>query len=157
MAKFIYRMQSVLDIKLKLESQAKMQFAAAKMRLDEEEEKLSVLFGRKAAYEEEGRKLRNHKLNVRDIRDNRTAISNMDSFIEEQKVRVAVERKNVEAAREELQEVMQERKTHEKLKEKSFEEYCLEENKKESKEIDELVSYTYGQKRMAEAGGKRSV
>ena len=42
MAKFIYRMQSILDIKTKMEEQAKMEFAAAKMRLDEEEEKKEV-------------------------------------------------------------------------------------------------------------------
>ena len=47
MAKFIYRMQSILDIKTKMEEQAKMEFAAAKMRLDEEEEKLQVLQDRK--------------------------------------------------------------------------------------------------------------
>ena len=29
MAKFIYRMQSILDIKVKLETQARMQFATA--------------------------------------------------------------------------------------------------------------------------------
>ena len=40
MAKFIYRMQSILDVKLKMEEQARMEFASARMRLDEEEEKL---------------------------------------------------------------------------------------------------------------------
>ena len=38
MAKFVYRMQSILDIKMKLETQAKMQFATAKSILNEEEE-----------------------------------------------------------------------------------------------------------------------
>ena len=45
-----------------------------------------------------------------------------------------------------LQNAMQEKKTQERLKEKAFEEFVREENAKESKEIDELVSYTYGQK-----------
>ena len=40
MARFIYRMQSILDIKEKLEEQARMEFATAKVRLNEEEEKL---------------------------------------------------------------------------------------------------------------------
>ena len=34
----------------------------------------------------------------------------------------------------------------EKLKEKAFEKFLQEENAKESKEIDELVSFTYGKK-----------
>ncbi len=39
-----------------------------------------------------------------------------------------------------------ERKTHEKLKEKAFEEFLMEEKRQESKEIDQLTSYTYGQR-----------
>mgnify|MGYP002519875865 CR=1 FL=1 len=39
MAKFQYRMQSILNIKLKMEEQAKMQFAQAQARLNEEEAK----------------------------------------------------------------------------------------------------------------------
>jgi flagellar FliJ protein len=42
---------------------------------------------------------------------------------------------------------MQESKTQAKLREKAFEAFLKEENAKESKEIDELVSYTYGQKK----------
>ena len=43
MARFRYRMQSILDIKLKMETQAKQEFAAAQQRLNEEEEKLAAL------------------------------------------------------------------------------------------------------------------
>ena len=67
MAKFIYRMQSILDIKEKMVDQAKMEFAAARMRLNEEEEKLQNLILRKTAYEEQGRKLRCDSLKVMDI------------------------------------------------------------------------------------------
>ena len=42
---------------------------------------------------------------------------------------------------------MQERKINEKLTENAFEVFIREENARESKEVDELVSYTYGQKR----------
>ena len=70
----------------------------------------------------------------------------MDDFIAEQEVRVAEATEKVEAAREQLEEVMKERKTHEKLREKSFEEFKAEINHEESKEVDELTSYTYGQK-----------
>jgi len=52
--------------------------------------------------------------------------------------------KEVEVAREHLNEAMKERKTYEKLREKAFDEFKVEENKKEQKEIDELVSYRYG-------------
>ena len=39
MARFRYRMQNILDVKEKLESQAKNEFAIANARLAEEEEK----------------------------------------------------------------------------------------------------------------------
>ena len=57
MARFIYRMQSILNIKEKMEEQARMEFAAARMRLDEEELKLQALIERKESYEEQGREL----------------------------------------------------------------------------------------------------
>ena len=46
MAKFIYRMQSILDIKSKMEEQAKQEFATARMKLSEEEDKLENLKAR---------------------------------------------------------------------------------------------------------------
>ena len=56
---------------------------------------------------------------------------------------VHVAQKNVEAARLRLNQVMVERKTHEKLKEKAFDEFKQEISYAENREIDELVSYTY--------------
>lgn len=146
MAKFIYRMQSILDIKGKLEEQAKMDFAAARIRLDEEEEKLAFLKNRKTEYEDQGRKLQKDSLKVMEIIKNRDAIGTMKEFIAAQQGAVLKAEKQLEAARSKLQTAMQESKTQEKLKEKAFEEFVREENAREAKEIDELVSYTYGQK-----------
>ena len=70
----------------------------------------------------------------------------MDEMIEAQRGQVALAQKTVEAARLKLQEVMQERKMHEKLKEKAFEQFMSEENAAEGKAVDELTSYTYGQR-----------
>lgn len=143
MAKFIYRMQSILDIKEKLEEQARNEFAAARMRLGEEEEKLSLLKGRKISYEQQGRELQRNGLNVLDIRTNRNAIARMQEFIEEQKIAVKAAQEQLEKARIKLRTAMQESKTQEKLRERAFEEFIREENAKEAKEVDELVSYTY--------------
>lgn len=147
MAKFIYRMQNILNLKTKLEEQQKMEFAAARKRLDEEEEKLDLLFRRKANYEEEGRRLREDSLNVQDILDNRNALIQMDDYIAFQKIQVSKAEDALEIERQKLQEAVQERKIQEKLRENAFEVFMREENARESKEVDELVSYTYGQKR----------
>lgn len=147
MSKFVYRMQNILNLKYKLEEQAKMEFAAARRRLDEEEERLELLKKRKDSYEEEGRLLRADSLNVQDLLDNRHAILQMEEFIEYQKIRVTEAETELERQRRKLQEAIQERQVYEKLREKAFEAFIKEENVKEGKEVDELTSYTYGQKR----------
>lgn len=146
MARFIYRMQSILDIKEKMEEQARMEFAAARIRLDEEEEKLQLLKDRKTAYEEHGRKLRKDSLRVLDLRENQDAIARMNEYIAYQQGQVHIAEQQLEEARYRLQTAMQESKTHEKLREKAFDEFMREENAREAKEIDELVSYTHGRK-----------
>lgn len=145
MAKFLYKMQNVLDVKLKLEDQAQSAYAEAMMKLNEEEAKLQALFLRKEQYEEEGRRMREDSINVNDLRENTHAIENLKEQIvlQEEEVRVAEE--GVEVANRLLTKAMQERKTQEKLKENAFEEFKRELNAAESKEIDELVSYRYGQ------------
>lgn len=146
MAKFFYRMQSILNIKEKLEEQARMDFAQANMRLAAEEEKLQQLKDRKLFYEEEGRRLQQDALKVTDILENQNAIERMKDFIAEQLLAVRKAEEAVEIARLALMEAMLETKTQHKLKEKAFEEFMREENAREAKEIDELTSYTYGQK-----------
>ena len=66
--------------------------------------------------------------------------------MEEQRFRVAAAERSLELARERLAEIMVERKTHETLKEKAFEEFLAEEKRQEGKEVDELTSYVYGQR-----------
>lgn len=146
MAKFRYRMQSILEIKKKLEEQAKNEFAAARAALNEEEDKLEQLKKRKEAYEDEGRALRENTLNIMDIIENKEALLRMDEFIADQQLKVKRAQDRMEEARLALQTAMQESKTQEKLREKAFGQFVKEENKRESKEIDELVSYTYGRK-----------
>ena len=137
MAKFIYRMQNILNLKLKLEEQQKMEFAAARKRLDEEEDKLHLLFRRKEGYEEEGRRLREDNLNVQDILDNRNALLQMDDYIAFQRIQVSKAEAKLEEERQKLQEAVQERKIQEKLRENAFEVFIREENARESKEVDE--------------------
>ena len=146
MAKFIYKLQNVLNLKLKMEGQAKEAFSAARMALDEEEEKLQLLKDRKRGYEEHARELLRGTLNVRDIESNQNAITVMDSLIAAQYVQVDKANQNLENARQQMTVAMQERKTQEILRERAFEEFMREENRAESKMIDELTSYTYGQK-----------
>lgn len=146
MAKFVYRMQSILDVKLKMEEQAKQAFAAAKVRLDEEQEKLRQLQDRKAGYEQRARELLTQRLDFLEIEANHNAIDRMDEFIDLQKQHVERAQEKVDEAQAALTQVMMERKAQEILKEKAFEEFKQELNRAESKEVDELTSYTHGRK-----------
>ena len=147
MAGFRYNLQSILNIKIKMETLAKQEFSTAKNALDEENEKLAALKNRKEAYEQKAHRLLQGNLKVREIEENQNAILMMDQYIAEQRLQVKKAEAQMEQAREKLAEVMKERKMHETLREKAFESFLQEENRQESKSVDELTSYTYGQKR----------
>lgn len=146
MAKFLYKMQNVLDVKLKMEDQAKTAFATAVAALNEEEEKLLILNNRKEDYEAKGRQMRESVLDINELRENTRAIDNLKEQISYQKENVKRAEEVVERARGKLQTAMQERKIQDKLKENAFEVFKQEIAATESKEVDELVSYRHGRK-----------
>lgn len=146
MAKFIYRLQNVLDVKLKLENQARTNFSLAAAKVNDEEERLSALYAEKTDYEDDYRKKSSGKLNVFELKQARDNISYIDGRITAQKKNVEMAKKSLEIARFQLNEAMKERKIHEKLKENAFEEFIHEENEAEKKEIDQLVSFRYNDK-----------
>ncbi len=139
MAKFSYKMQNILDVKYKLETQAKTAFSMAASRLNQEEEKLEGLHQRRRAYESHAKELVADKLDFREIKVNRIAIETVKGAIQNQVVAVHVAQRNLENARIRLKDVMTERKTHEILKD----EFKKELEKEESKAVDELVSFTH--------------
>lgn len=150
MAKFVYRMQNILDIKSKLEESAKQEYADARIRLNEEEEKLSRLEKRKDGYYEEYRKALAGSLDFVKIDECSDSISIMDDMIMTQQNVVKKRSKELEKARVKLNQVMQERKMQEKLKEKDFQAFLTELNINEGKETDEVVSYQYNNSNISE-------
>ena len=145
MAKFVYRMQNILDIKNKLEVQARNSYAAARMKLSQEEEKLDRMFEQKKAYEENYRQQLSGNINILQINICKNAIELCKNQIKKHLVEVKVASLNLEAAQKRLGEVMKERKIQEKLREKAYEEFLQELNDQEKKEIDELVSFRFEQ------------
>lgn len=143
MAKFILKLQSILDIKLKLESQAKIAYGQANAKLRREEAALQMLITQRSMYEKRAVDLVKGALSVRDIRENKQSIEIMKTKIRAQMMVVHAAEKQVEAARAKLNEIMIERKTFEKLREKAFEEFKQEVAYEENQAVNELVSYTY--------------
>ena len=143
MAKFIYKMQNLLSIKLKLEDQAKSAFGEAKAKLNEEEEKLEALKVRRADYERKLSEKMEGKLNIMDIRQTEDAIEILKYKIQMQKIAVNTANQQLELARIKLNEAIQERKIQENLREKAFLTFMEELKAEEQKEVDERVSFMY--------------
>lgn len=146
MARFQFPLQNILNMKEKLEEQAKNEYGQANARLMSEQDKLHQL---EVRLEEAKQKLKNvlqETLSVLEIRKREDAVEIIKTYVMQQLLVVKRCEKEVEIAREKLSEAMKERKIFEKLREKAFEEFIKEEGRKEQKEVDELMSYKYGTK-----------
>lgn len=146
MKKFVYPMQSILNIKNKLEEQEKNNYGIAKARLMEEEHKLMELVERKDSYEFQIKEAMTATLNIVNIRRLEDAIESMKQLIKQQRKAVVKAEQAVDLAMQRLKSAMIERKTHDKLRENAFDDYLKEYVVEEMKEIDELVSFQYGKK-----------
>ena len=146
MAVYKYKMQGVLDIKEKLETQSKQEFANANLKLMEEEALLDKIRQRKQEYIEEGVKLRLQVIDPVAIEINKRAVEVIEDDEKAQEREVNVAKKNVEVARKKMMDARTETKIYEKLKENDFKEFMIEEGKAESKEIDELNSFRFSER-----------
>ena len=88
MAKFRYSLQNILNIKEKMETQAKQEFGMAQTALNVEIEHLERLKARKREYEEESGGLLQGKLDLRAIEENKEALLIMDSLVSSKCIRV---------------------------------------------------------------------
>lgn len=146
MACFRFSMQNILNMKEKLEDQAKNEYAQANARLLREQERLKIIVARREEAREKLKLVLYETLSVAEIRTRENAVEVLKFYAMQQQLAVKRCEKEVEVARERLSEAMKERKIFEKLREKAFDEFVFEENRKEQKEVDELMSYKHGTK-----------
>ena len=146
MAKFLYSMQNVLNIKERLETQAKTEFAEMNNRLSIEQDTMRRLVKRMNMYEQLAKDSATQNVDIVEMRRCNEAIKIIKNQIIQQAVRIRIAERNVDNAMKKLTEAVQDRKIHEKLKEKAFDEFKLELNAQELKEIDETVSFNYNNK-----------
>lgn len=161
MAKFVYKMQSLFDIKEKLEDQAKTAFGLAKSALNAEEEKLAEYIRKKNVYIEqkrdamssiapnmkEGKTVQQQLQSVNQLEN---AVKTMEYRIAEQILVVRQAEKNVQLAQARLENAMKERKVQEKLREHAYEDFLKEEEAADRQEINELVTFRFGKTRERE-------
>ena len=128
---------------MKLESQAKIAYGIANQKYLDEQKKLQEIVLRRTSYEKILKESMMGTIDVRQVSHARADVNTMKTLMRRQMIEVHKAEMQLEDARKALNEVMMERKTHEKLKEKAFEQFMEELKAEESKEIDQLVSYTY--------------
>ncbi|WP_029321727.1 flagellar export protein FliJ [Butyrivibrio sp. AE3004] len=147
MARFNYRLQGVLNLRLQQEEQVKMEFAQASKELNDQIDILNDYIATRDAFIREGYELRSASImDVQKIMDNNYYQRQMDVIIKDQEVKVDSYAAKLEVARLKLTRAVQERKMQERLKEKAFEQFVEEEKEAEAKEVDERSSFTYTQR-----------
>jgi len=142
MAKFSFRLQSVLNVKTQQEDNLKNELGKAIRKLEAEKHKLAQLedalnnlineFNEKAK-----------KSTVNKLIEFNEYLSLLTSKIKLQKENVNCAALNVDKVRVELIKAVKERQILDKLKEKKKDEYLLEQKKLEQKTNDEIVSYSH--------------
>lgn len=150
MAKFIFKMESILSVKTKLEDQAKAEYGIETMKLREEEHKLTLLENRKSGFEQQLFEAVSDRLVILSIKRLEDSVENLKYNIKLQIIVIRKQEERVAQARAKLDNAMKERKIYEKLKEKAFEEFKTEVNAQEQKEIDQLVSFRFRSARESE-------
>ena len=95
MAKFIFKMESILSVKEKLEEQAKAEYSIEIMKLRQEEEKLDELEKRKNAYQTRLYEAVMDTLNISEIKILEDSVENIKYNIKLQLIVIANQQKNV--------------------------------------------------------------
>ncbi len=146
MDKFIFRLENILDIKRKFEEQQKNEFMQAMKQLSIEEARLLELCNKRELVYIKAKRSREQALQIRKLQESVQEIKYVEDAIKEQQKQVRRSKQRADKEQEKLAEMMKERKTYEQLREREFEQYKLDLQAEEMKEIDELTSYQYGKR-----------
>ncbi|CZR95500.1 MULTISPECIES: flagellar export protein FliJ [Clostridioides] len=135
---FKFRLQKVLDLKMKDEEKIKMEFAKIQQRKIDIENNLENLESNynKYSISKDNDSIQNQKITINYL----LALNNSIMDLSEELDRSTNE---LEKARKQLIDKQIERKSLEKLKEKKYGQYYREENLKEQKTNDEFASMSY--------------
>lgn len=138
--RYNFRLEKVLNYKEKVEDIKKAEHMKANSVLRQEETKLVEYKNYKYKLVEE-KDSSTSKKNINQMILFNNYLNTVNKGIESQKEVVFKSQVEVDKTKEELIFAMQEKKGFEKLKEKDFNEFLIEEKKKEDKIMDEIVTF----------------
>lgn len=144
MARFIFPMEQLLNIKRKMEKQKQMEYAKALQGLSASQQRLQVS---QAVCKEElhhyQEYIRGGKILPQEMKSFHESIQYYQQQVVEREKEVDKAKQMVEEAIHAVRMALQERKTYELLREKAYEVYLEEEKLQELKTVDEIVSFKY--------------
>lgn len=143
MSKFDFKLQSVLNIKEKFEDQKKMELVNVNQKLNEEKNNLLEIQKQNNQQVNSFKNSISGSLKVVDILTLNKSVKHTTELIQEQQLKIASIKNQVERKKEELKQALVQRKTYEKLRKNEYASYLKELNSKEAKQVDEFVSFKY--------------
>ncbi len=153
MAKFIYKMQSLLNIKAQMEDNMKNELGKAVRKLEFEKGILKSIEDDRGKYINRFNSESGRGIQVEKLKKYTEYISHLNDKIGRQKENINFAKKSVDNYRELLIKVVRERKILEKLKEKRYQDFVKQQLKEEQRLTDEVVSYNYINKPVEEKNG----
>ena len=138
---FRFKLQRVLDLKLKQEDEKKNQIATLMQAIKTKEDELEALISEKKQKEFSLNDNRKRGISILEIRNINQYLLFLDKKINTLRFEISSLESNLIQKRLEYLELQKERKTFEKLKEKDYEKYLYNEKKEEEKMIDQIVTF----------------
>ncbi|WP_265444741.1 flagellar export protein FliJ [Acetivibrio straminisolvens] len=139
--KFVFRMQTLLNLKIQIENGLKNDLGRAVQELERQKDILNRLNKEMDEYVHSVNSKSWEGISVGELREYNTYISYLSNRVKLQKENIKKAQLVVDKYRDKLIKAMQERKVLEKLREKKFEEYLKDQVKEEQKLNDEIVSF----------------
>jgi flagellar FliJ protein len=141
--RFEFGLQTKLDVTVTREDQARQELALRRAQLDSEQRRLQALEGEREQCYQRLRQGQQEVLQLDELALVKSYLPRLKERIAAQAERVRRADNEVQAAQERLQELMQERKALEKLRDKEYAEYQQEVLRQEQLVIDEVAITGY--------------
>jgi len=146
MPKFVYKFETILDLKEQIEDNLKNELGKAYRKLEFEKDKLMSLENEKKELVTELVSKTSDGIPAGKIREYGSYLGVVRERIWHQQESVNYAQCNVDKCKERLIKAVQEKKMFEKLKEKQYRVYMKEQFRQEQRLTDEIVSYNEARK-----------
>ena len=154
MAKFIFKMEQLLNIKKQLEDSIKNDLAKTIREIERQKEILINLQSKKKQYIKDIKEQMLSGITVQKMKEFNAFIGSFDNKIIQQKKVLNEVEVAADKIRERLVQVVKEKKILEKLREKKLEEFKYQELKKEDLILGEVANYKYIEHKVGEENGR---